>query len=295
MIDREVLTFMPPISQAMDDFLAWLSLCILLVTVCVGSDGQQPDEEQGMLEMLQEEDDRYGTLENPRIPLEEVSCRARLDAVANRARQSVGHTERLSKYLAMAGEFFAVVIEGMQFQRDIVTQVSLYHLELCTRCFASGCLQPWQEVLELSASKETYALLRGVDELKRMFPDCLQRDMISHGQYLYGVHGGYIATRGYDMVKIKDALNIQDPEPEMEDDIEVGTPIAGSDDEWAQGPASTSTSGSGFTVENDEDRRIRYTCFPLQECSDPEYWFRVNHFADSASDSQDMSINSDDA
>ena len=81
-----------------------------------------------------------GTLENPRIPLEEVSCRARLDAVANRARQSVGHTERLSKYLAMAGEFFAVVIEGMQFQRDIVTQVSLYHLELCTRCFASGCL-----------------------------------------------------------------------------------------------------------------------------------------------------------
>ena len=79
--------------------------------------------------------------------------------------------------------------------------------------------------------------------------------------------------------KSKMLLNIQDPEPEMEDDIEVGTPIAGSDDEWAQGPASTSTSGSGFTVENDEDRRIRYTCFPLQECSDPEYWFRVNHFA----------------
>ena len=38
-----------------------------------------------------------------------------------------------------------------------------------------------------------------------MFPDCLQRDMISH------------CTRGYDMVKIKDDLNIQDPEPEILD------------------------------------------------------------------------------
>ena len=59
--------------------------------------------------------------------------------------------------------------------------------------------------MELFASKETYTLLRGVDELKRMFPDCLQRDMISH------------CARGYDMVKIKDDLNIQDPEPEILD------------------------------------------------------------------------------
>ena len=59
----------------------------------------------------------------------------------------------------MAGEFFAVIMEGTQFERDIVRrfpgrplpeetiQVSLYQLELCTRGLMNRCLEPARTVL----------------------------------------------------------------------------------------------------------------------------------------------------
>lgn len=78
-------------------------------------------------------------------------------------------------------------------------------------------------------------------------------------------------------------------EPEAEDDIEVGIPIAGSDDGRVEEAASTSTSGS-VVVETDEDRPRRHMFADLGEVNSPEHWMRGNHFADSCSEADDLSI-----
>lgn len=43
-------------------------------------------------------------------------------------------------------------------------------------------------------------------------------------------------------------------------------------------------------VETDEDRPRRYMFADLGEVSSPEHWMRGNHFADSCSEADDLSI-----
>ena len=52
-------------------------------------------------------------------------------------------------------------------------------------------------------------------------------------------------------------LHIRNPEPEGEDSI---------------------------IVETEEERRVRYQAFPLEECSDPELWMELHHWGESDSD-----------
>ena len=61
---------------------------------------------------------------------------------------------QLVRYLAQAGEFFAVVAEGTEYER-VHQAVTLHQLELCTRCLTSGRLQPAKLVLDTAASDET--------------------------------------------------------------------------------------------------------------------------------------------
>ncbi len=216
-----------------------------------GRDGQQPNEDRGALISADDEErattseeerelrarvrshsDRYGSVDNPRIPPEEVARPFESEPV--------GHRNELLRYIAMAGEFFAVIMEGTQFERDVVRrfpgralpedtiQVSLHQLELCTRGLMNRRLEPAKAVLDLCASDEQNipSLIHAVDQLKEMFPNCLQQDAITHGRFLYEVHGNYIQVRGYNVVKIRADLGLQDGEPEGEDDIEVGEPMA---------------------------------------------------------------------
>lgn len=104
---------------------------------------------------------------------------------------------KIPRYLALTGEYFAVVAEGSQCERDVTrrfpagelpndtNQTSLHQLELCTRCLISGQLQPAKSVLDMAASSEESIpmLLQGVEELQRMFPECVQRDMVSHSSH----------------------------------------------------------------------------------------------------------------
>ena len=176
------------------DWFAWCSAFILLVvTLSVvlnmarsgsGRDGQQPNEDQGALISADDEEhttseeerelrarvrshsDRYGSVDNPRIPPEEVARPFE--------GEPVGHRNELLRYIAMAGEFFAVIMEGTQFERDVVRrfpgrtlpedtiQVSLHQLELCTRGLMSRRLEPAKAVLDLCASDE---------QKKEMFPN----------------------------------------------------------------------------------------------------------------------------
>ena len=89
---------------------------------------------------------------------------------------------QLVRYLAQAGEFFAVVAEGTEYER-VNQAVTLHQLELCTRCLTSGRLQPAKLVLDTAASDETRisVLLRGVESLQRLFPEVVQEDITSHG------------------------------------------------------------------------------------------------------------------
>ena len=157
-----------------------------------GRDGQQPNEERGALMASEDMDehtttseeerelrarvrshsDRYGPVDNAIIPPDEVARRP--------AMEPVGYGEQLLRSIAMTGEFFAVIMEGTQFERDVVrrfpgqplpdetVQVSLYQLELCTRAFMNRRLEPARTVLDLAASDEENipTLLRGVDQLK---------------------------------------------------------------------------------------------------------------------------------
>ena len=104
---------------------------------------------------------------------------------------------QLVRYLAQAGEFFAVVAEGTEYERDLIPRfpgrglsadykaVTLHQLELCTRCLTSGRLQPAKLVLDTAASGETRVsvLLQGVESLQRLFPEVVQEDITSHGTW----------------------------------------------------------------------------------------------------------------
>ena len=98
-----------------------------------------------------------------------------------------------------------------------------------------------------------------MDRLKAMFPipNQTQRDMKTHGRFLYEIHNNYIRERGCNMDVIRLALNIQQTEPEAEDEI--------SNDDMH-------TSSGMFTVENPEDRRVRYLNSGISEVSSPFYW-----------------------
>ena len=156
------------VDDASSDYswLAWVSACILLVVISSmvrnmarsgsGRDGQAPSEDQGALMASGDMDDdehtttseeerelrarvrshseRCGSGDNPRIPADEVARPF--------AGEPVGHRQELLRYIAMTGEFFAVILEGTQFERDIghrfpgqplpneTVHVSLYQLVL---------------------------------------------------------------------------------------------------------------------------------------------------------------------
>ena len=289
------------------DWSVWFSAFILLVvTLSVvlnmarsgsGRDNQQPSEDRGALmaptddeehtttseeerelrARVRSHSDRYGSVDNPRIPPEEVA--------RPYEGEPVGHRNELLRYIAMAGEFFAVIMEGTQFERDVVQpfpgralpeetiQVSLHQLELCTRSLMNRHLESAKAVLDLCASDEQNipSLIRAVDQLKEMFPNCLQQDAITHGRFLYEIHGNYIQRRGYNVAKIRADLGLPGVEPEAEDDIEVGEPMA-DDDGDEDGSDSHTSSSERFTVENDADRRVRYLSSTMSECSSPGYW-----------------------
>ena len=149
-------------------------------------------------------------------------------------------------------------------------------------------LEPAKAVLDLCASDEQNipSLIRAVDQLKEMFPNCLQQDAITHGRFLYEIHGNYIQERGYNVVKIRADLGLQDVEPEAEDDIEVGEPMA-DDGEGEDSSGSHTPSSERFTVENDTDRRARYLCSTMSECSSPGFWQRLHHFDQSFSEAEE--------
>ena len=150
-------------------------------------------------------------------------------------------------------------------------------------------LEPARTVLNLCASDEQNipSLLRAVDQLKELFPNCKQQDARTHGLFLYEIRSHYIQGRGYDMVKIRTELGLPNVEPEGEDDIAVDDPIA-DDGEGEESDDDTHTASSGrFTVENPEDRRVRYLCSTMSECSSPGFWQRLHHFDDSCSEAEE--------
>ena len=220
--DREVLKFMPPFPKINGSVMrarAWFSAMILLVVILSivlnmarsgsGQDGQRPNEDRGALIPAADDDehtttseeerelrararshsDRYGSVDNPRIPPEEVA--------RPYEGEPVGYRNELLQYIAMTGGFFAVIMEGTQYERDVgrrfpgqplpdeTTKVSLYQLELCTRAIMDRRLEPARTVLNLCAGDQENipALLRGVDQLKEMFPNCVQQD--ARAQQLY--------------------------------------------------------------------------------------------------------------
>ena len=89
------------------------------------------------------------------------------------------------------------------------------------------------------------------------------------------------------MVKIRTELGLPSVEPEGEDDIAVDDPIA-DDGEGEESDDDTHTASSGrFTVENPEDRRVRYLCSTMSECSSPGFWQRLQHFDDNCSEAEE--------
>lgn len=153
---------------------------------------------------------------------------------------------------------------------DDTDGTTLFQLELITKSLVDGRLEPAQDCLLLAGSEEQdpMILVRGIDDLRNIYPECVQRGFQEHGKYLYEVHGDYVADRGYNMELIRAALGI--PEPDG-DEIDVGSEVEPEPEGDGSGHSSMSED-SRFTVENPEDRRIRYLAFPMEECSDPEYW-----------------------
>ena len=182
---------------------------------------------------------------------------------------------QLVRYLAQAGEFFAVVAEGTEYER-VHQAVTLHQLELCTRCLTSGRLQPAKLVLDTAASDETRisVLLRGVESLQRLFPEVVQEDITSHGRYLLSIHGDYLRARDYNMDRIRRNLNIHvDENPTGPGDDEI---------EPESNPGEDSSSSSDeMVVEDPGDRLIRYQACDMSEVSDPELWMELHHMDDS--------------
>ena len=195
---------------------------------------------------------------------------------------------QLVRYLAQAGEFFAVVAEGTEYERDVIPRfpgralspnyqaVTLHQLELCTRCLTSGRLQPAKLVLDTAASDETRisVLLQGVESLQRLFPEVVQEDITSHGRYLLSIHGDYLRARDYNMDLIRQNLNIRvDENPTGPGDDEI---------EPEPNPGEDSTSSSDeMVVEDPGDRLSRYQACDMGEVSDPELWMELHHMDDS--------------
>jgi len=140
----------------------------------------------------------------------------------------------------MAGEMWATICEGSQYERGAVPRwrgreaaesarradrdgTTLFQLKLITRALVDGKLEPAQDCLLLAGSDEQdpMILVRGIDDLRNISPECTQRGFQEHG--------------------------------------------------------SSMSLESKFTVEDPEDRRVRYLAFPLDECSDPEYWQSLHH------------------
>ena len=180
---------------------------------------------------------------------------------------------QLVRYLAQAGEFFAVVAEGTEYERDVIPRfpgralspnyqaVTLHQLELCTRCLTSGRLQPAKLVLDTAASDETRisVLLQGVESLQRLFPEVVQEDITSHGRYLLSIHGDYLRAR--------DENPIGPGDDEIEPEPNPGEDSPSSSDE--------------MIVEDPGDRLIRYQSCSMGEVSDPELWMELHHMDDS--------------
>lgn len=54
-----------------------------------------------------------------------------------------------------------------------------------------------------SEEQDPMILVRGIDDLRNIYPECVQRGFQEHGKYLYEVHGDYVADRGYNMELIR--------------------------------------------------------------------------------------------
>ena len=107
-----------------------------------------------------------------------------------------------------------------------------------------------------------------------------------HGRYLFSVRGGYVGERGYNVALIRETLGIDDNNEE--ESAEAASEMEPEAEDQAEGHSSSSESSSGrFTVENAEDRRIRYLNFPMEEVSDPEMWMRMNYGDGSCSSVED--------
>ena len=204
------------------------------------------------------------------------------------------------RYIAMTGEFFAVIMEGTQYERDVgrrfpgqplpdeTTKVSLYQLELCTRAIMDRRLEPARTVLNLCASDQENipALLRGVDQLKEMFPNCAQQDARTHGLFLHEIHSNYIQERGY-MTWLRFELQwiYQMSNRRVKTTLMLMIQLQNEGEE-SDGDTHL-TSSERFTVENNADRRARYLCSTMSECSSPGFWQRLHHFDQSFSEAED--------
>ena len=158
-------------------------------------------------------------------------------------------------------------------------------MELITKALVDGELEPAQECLLLAGSDEQnpMVLIRGVDQLRLRYPECLQRNWQEHGRYLYSIHGPYAGERGYNVELIQEMLEITDgssddgsmeegeTEPEME--------------EVNENNSSDRTSDDRFTVEAPENRRIRFLASEMNEVSSPEHWMGLHNF-ESCSDAE---------
>ena len=277
-------------------FLVLLTMMIgfLFMMARAGHGRSQDEMEESMVD--EENESRYGTSSSPRIPAEEVARRAtRLPVPSFR--------EQLLRCLALTGEMFATIVEGTQYERDVHLRwqgreaadaarasfgTSLYQLELITRSLEDGRLEPAQECLLLAGSNEQnpMILVRGVDHLRELYPECVRQEWQLHGRYLFSVHGGYVGERGYNVALIRETLEI--PENNEGESAEAASEMEPEAEEQTEGENSSSESSSSrFTVENPQDRRIRYLNFPMEEVSDPEMWMRLNHGDGSCSSVED--------
>ena len=83
------------------------------------------------------------------------------------------------------------------------------------------------------------------------------------------------------------ALELPAEDPDAEDDIPVGSPIADNkkeeEEEDDDDDDHDEADDDRFTAELPEDRCIRYMYSDIGELGSPEHWMRVNHFVDSCS------------
>ena len=264
--------------------LLTMMMTFLLLMARAGRGRSQDEMQESMMD--EENGGRYGTPSRPRIPPGEVARRPRRLPLPS-------FREQLLRCLALTGEMFATIVEGTQYERGVHLRwqgreaaaaarasygTSLYQLELITRSLVDSRLEPAQECLLLAGSDEQnpMILVRGVDHLRELYPECVQQDWQQRGRYLFSVHGGYVGERGYNVALIRETLGI--PDNNEEESAEAASEMEPEAEEQAEGENSSSESSSSrFTVENAHDRRIRYLNFPMEEVSDPEMWMRLNH------------------